>query len=201
MQIIGIVGGIASGKSLVAEQFQSLGAGLLDGDRAGHEVLKDAEVCRQIRDRWGPGVFDQEGNVVRSELARIVFGAAPEGPRELRHLESITHPRIRAALERQKLQLEQQGYPAAVLDAPVLFKAGWETFCDIIVYVEAPTELRLARALRRGWSKEDFYSREAAQEPLEWKRGRADRVIDNSGSVDATRSQVAEIWHSLRAAD
>ncbi len=84
-----------------------------------------------------------------------------------------------------------------MLDAPLLLEAGWDKFCDTLVFVDAPRELRLARALARGWSEEDFAAREGVQESLDWKRRRADVVVDNSGSPEQTRSQVERLWHSL----
>ena len=86
---------------------------------------------------------------------------------------------------------------AAALDAPLLLEAGWDRLCDTLVFVDAPRGLRLARARKRGWSEADFARREAAQQSLEAKRGRADLVVDNSGPLDATRAQVERLWHSL----
>ena len=85
----------------------------------------------------------------------------------------------------------------AVLDAPLLWEAGWNDWCDKIVFVEAPREERLRRALARGWSREDFAAREAAQESLERKRASADAIIDNSGPPERTQAQVERLWASL----
>jgi dephospho-CoA kinase len=197
MKIIGLLGGIASGKSLVARQFCELGAGLLDGDRAGHEVLRLPEVKQLVRERWGQSVFAADGEVDRKALGRIVFDASSEGRSELEYLEKITHSRIGRRLRQQTADLAAQGRAAAVLDAPVMLKAGWDAFCDHIVFVEAPEEVRRARALARGWSQEDIARRESVQEPLEVKRARAEFVIDNSGTPEQTRKQVERLWGSL----
>jgi dephospho-CoA kinase len=93
-RIVGLLGGIASGKSLAAAQLVNLGAGLLDADAAGHEVLKRDDVRQAIRLRWGDGVFDAAGHVVRPALARLVFAVTPEGRADLAYLEQITHPLI-----------------------------------------------------------------------------------------------------------
>src|SRR5690242_10742265 len=132
MKVVGLLGGVASGKSLVARQLVDLGAGLLDGDGAGHEVLRLPGVERLVRDRWGDAVFAADGSVDRRALARIVFAPPPDGPRELEHLEQITHPRITQRLREQIAVLAAQRRPAAVLDAPVMFKAGWNEYCDFI---------------------------------------------------------------------
>lgn len=196
MLVIGLVGGVASGKSLVARQLSDLGAAILDGDRAGHEVLRTTEVEEAVRRRWGAGVFGPDGRIARSALAAIVFAATPQAREELNYLEQLTHPRIAAMLRGQIAELAAAGTPAAVLDAPVLLKAGWDKFCDRIVYVDAPREVRAARARQRGWNEAQFAAREAAQESLEVKRRHADAVIDNSASAEATQVQVKRLWQA-----
>jgi dephospho-CoA kinase len=197
LRVVGLLGGVASGKSLVAQQLVELGAGLLDGDRAGHEVLRQPEVEEAARKRWGEKVFGPDGHIHRSAVAAIVFGPPPAGPQELEFLEQITHPRIGQLLVKQASDLVAAGKQVAVLDAPVMLKAGWDQLCHLVVFVEVSPEIRLARAQRRGWSQAEFNAREAAQESLEVKRRRADVVIDNSGSPESTQSQVAALWHSL----
>lgn len=199
MKIIGILGGIASGKSLVAEQLRRLGAPRLDADLAGHEALREPAVEAACRQRWGESVFNAEGRVDRQALARIVFAPAPDGPRELAELERLTHPRIAERLTAEIDRQRQAGAKAVVLDAAVMHKAGWDRFCDVIVFVDSPRELRMQRARKRGWSDEDFAAREAAQESLNVKRERADVSIDNSGSTEDTQAQVERLWHALTA--
>jgi dephospho-CoA kinase len=198
MLVIGIVGGVASGKSFVAEQFQRLGAEIIRADQIGHEVLAEVEVRETLRRRWGAAVLDEQGNVSRAAVAQIVFAPPPEGPLQRAFLEQVTHPRIRRKVRRQVDMLTRQGTcPAVVLDVPLLLEAGWDDFCNRIVFVETALELRQQRALQRGWSEADFAAREAAQESLHEKRICADWVIDNSGSPDTTFAQVQNIWRSL----
>ncbi len=197
LHVVGLLGGVASGKSLVARQLCELGAGALDGDAAGHEVLRWPEVEQRARARWGDGIFGADGHIHRPALAAIVFARTPQGRRELEYLEQITHPQIATLLRREIERLAAEGFSVAVLDAPVMLKAGWDRLCDRIVFVDVPDEVRRQRAKERGWSQEDFMAREAAQEPLQIKRDRADAVIDNSGSPAATRKQVERLWQSL----
>ena len=197
MRIIGILGGVAGGKSLVARQLAQLGAGVLDADRAGHEVLRRPEIEAAARARWGPEVFGADGRIDRAKLAKIVFARGPEAAGERKYLEERTHPLIGRLLEEHADRLAGEGCPAAVLDAPLLLEAGWDRLCDTLVLVDAPRELRLARAVRRGWSEEDFVAREDAQESLDSKRAVADAIVDNSGSPEATRARVERMWHSL----
>lgn len=195
--VLGLLGGVASGKSVVAAQLEELGAGRLDADRAGHEVLKLPEVEAALRGRWGDGVFGDDGHVVRSAVAKIVFAPTDEGRRELAFLESVTHPRIGERLRAEAERLAAAGYKVLVLDAPVMLKAGWDAMCDAIVFVDAPRDVRLQRARGRGWTAEEFTRREQAQESPETKRKRADYVIDNGGSIDSTRAQTADLWRKL----
>ncbi len=197
MQVIGILGGVASGKSLVARQLAQLGAGVLDADEAGHEVLRLAAVESAARARWGEEVFGADGRIDRARLARIVFGRSPQAERERAYLEHLTHPEIGRRLAEQAQRLDESGATVVVLDAPLLLEAGWDSFCDKLVFVDAPRPVRMARASARGWSEEDFVAREAAQLPLDRKCERADLVIDGSGSPEFARLQVEEFWRSL----
>ncbi len=197
MRIIGITGGVASGKSMVAQQFSRLGGGVLDADRAGHEVLRLPPVETAARQRWGETVFGADGRIDRARLARVVFAQAPEAERERKYLEQLTHPEIARLLRQQAEGMAAAGTPVAVLDASLLLEVGWDDLCEKTVFVEAPREVRLERALARGWTKEDFEAREAAQESLQRKRERADAIIDNSGSLQRTQAQVERFWASL----
>jgi len=210
--VIGLVGGVASGKSFVARCLEDLGAVRLDADGAGHEVLKMPEVEELARRRWGEPIFSPDGRIVRKALAAIVFQPTEEGRRELSYLEQITHPRIGERLRNQAAVARAR--PAAagaaptaaggvsrvralILDAPVLLEAGWDTLCDLVVYVDAPEQVRLERAQARGWTEEEFRRREGAQVALAEKRARADFVVDNSGTAENTKSEVDRFWKAV----
>lgn len=198
MILIGVLGGIASGKSQVTDQLRQLGADVLDADRIGHEVLEEPEVHAAVLRRWGAEVCDAHGRIDRRRLAAIVFAPPPRGPEELAYLEHLTHPRIGCRLRQQMAEASRAGrHQVLVLDAAVMLKAGWDKFCKHILFVDAPRDQRLARALRRGWTETDFTAREAAQETLDVKRAVADVVIDNSASLKHTFSQVQQFWQSL----
>jgi dephospho-CoA kinase len=197
MKTLGLVGGIASGKSLVAKKLQQLGAVVLDADHAGHEVLRLPHIKEAARGRWGASIFGPDGEIERKRLAAIVFAHTDEGRRELEHLEKLTHPEIGRRLQAQLNLLRDQGVQVAVLDAPVMLKAGWDRFCDQIWFIDAPYEVRLKRAQTRGWTEEEFRARELAQEPVERKRELADLVLENSGDLEYTYRQIERFWHSL----
>lgn len=196
MLIVGIAGGIASGKSAVSSVFEQWGAFILDADRTGHLVLEEPDVRNEIRKIWGDSVFQKDGSINRRALGEIVF--SPERTDDLKELERITHPRIRSHLERKVSDLKKSGeYPIVILDAPVMFKAGWGQFCDQIVFIDSNFEDRCHRAMKRGWTEQELRRREAAQVALETKRMKADWVIQNTGSLDELRDQARNIWEQL----
>jgi dephospho-CoA kinase len=198
MVVLGIVGGIASGKSLVSRRLGELGAEVLDADRIGHEVLFDPEVKRAIRGRWGDDVFDADGQVDRRQLAEVVFAGLPDNREELKYLEQVTHPRIRQRLHETMDRMARTGASSLlVLDAALLLEAGWDGYCDKILFVETPRCIRLQRARRRGWTEAGFEAREAAQASAESKRMRADIVIDNSSTPEHTYEQLETLWRRL----
>jgi dephospho-CoA kinase len=199
MKLLGLIGGVASGKSTVAELFRQQGAVVLDADRVGHEVLRLPAVRAAVGGRWGKDVVGPDGEIDRKALGRIVFAPPPNGPRELAELERITHPEIRQRLAAEIEKLAKSGTRLAILDAPVMLKSGWDRLCDAIAFVDAPRELRLSRALDRGWTAEDFARREAAQEPVDEKRSRANIVLDNSRDLGYIQSQVQRCWQTLTA--
>lgn len=199
MLVIGLAGGIASGKSLVASCFQQLGATVLDADRIGHEVLRDPEVVAAIVLHWGEQVVNQ-GEIDRSALGRLVFGSSQGDTSQLRRLEQITHPRIGQRIQQKLAELKSESesqkseIPAVVLDAPVMFKAGWDNLCDKIVFVDSNESLRQLRAKQRGWPIDELARRESYQTPIDEKRRRSTDIIQNSQSKLETFEQVRRLW-------
>jgi dephospho-CoA kinase len=195
MKIIGLVGGVASGKSLAANLLVELGAVHLDADRTGHSVLADdADVRQALVTRWGNAILDSDGHVDRRAIAKQVFAKSAAGTANRKFLEDLLHPRIRQRLNIVRDEAIATGKPAIVVDAPLLLEADWGSLCDIIVMIDSPRELRLERAKKRGWTEIDFDDREAAQWPPEEKRRHADLVIANCGTPDALRSAIARFW-------
>ncbi|MEM9940209.1 MAG: dephospho-CoA kinase [Planctomycetota bacterium] len=195
MFLIGIAGGVSSGKSAIARCFEKRGARILDADKLGHQVLKQPEVVRSIAAIWGNSIIDESGEINRQSLAELVFD--PEnGPDHLGQLEAITHPRITDLLQ-DELRKIQSDHPNAVviLDAPLMFKAGWDILCHKIVFVDTPIEIRKARAQSRGWSAEELENRERRQLSISQKRDRSNAIVDNSGSLELTCKQVDSLWN------
>ena len=198
MVVIGLVGGVASGKSFVASCFEELGASILDADKIGHEVLQQAEVISAICTQW-PGVRLVDGQIDRASLAQIVFDESNE--LSLEKLESITHPIIGKRIEERLRMLSSAGRKATVLDASVLIKAGLQGQCDKIVFVNVDLETRKKRAACRGWSDDELKKRERFQTPVKQKRKFATDVLDNFGSPEETRKQVLDLWNQWGLGD
>lgn len=202
MLVIGLTGGIASGKSFVAECFAELGCEIVNADLIGHKVLKLPETVERIREAFGDQTV-VDGEVDRRALATIVFPKDAVAPsKELKLLESITHPEIGKWMELQFSEIEQSNSAQAViLDAPVMFKAQWDRFCDRIVFVHADLKIRQQRAALRGWPEGELRRRERQQLPLDQKRERASDEIENSGTADKTREQVRSLWKKWQLRD
>jgi dephospho-CoA kinase len=197
IKLIGIVGGIASGKSFVARVLEKFGSGRLDADGAGHEVLRYPEVEAALRTRWGDEVFTPDGRIDRRALAKRVFGTSATATEDLAYLEQLTHPRIADRLREQAEALIENGKSILILDAPVLLKAGWDRFCTHLLFVDSSLEKRCLRAAERGWKPGELEAREALQEPLAEKRRRADLYVSNDGTAEETESELARLWSEL----
>jgi dephospho-CoA kinase len=197
MYVLGIVGGVASGKSAVAQAFARRGAAALDADRVGHEVLLEPGVIAAFRQRWGEEVVDDNGQVVRRQVARRVFGGDAAATAERQFLDSVTHPRIRARLRGELDEWRATGTRVAVLDAALLYETSWNELCDGVLFVDAPQEVRRQRAITRGWSSEQFADREASQWPVARKRTLATWILANQGSTDEIEPQVDTIWRKI----
>ncbi|MDO5308029.1 MAG: dephospho-CoA kinase [Planctomycetia bacterium] len=198
--VLGIIGGIASGKSHVTTEFQRQGALRFDADAMTRELYSVPEFVEKLRARW-PSAVDQNGVVLRASLAAIVFQDSDAGRVQLNELNALVHPEIfrlfRTWITATKKDSQIDGFRVVILDAPLLLEAGWQEQVDYIVFVDAPTELRLTRALARGWSREEFFRREASQLPIEEKKRRASFLIDSQDNSDVSR-QVAKILTLLR---
>ena len=188
--VIGIMGGIASGKSTLAGVFAELGATIVDADVIGHQVLERPEVKERVRIVWGDSVFSADGSIERSRLGAEVFS----NPEAMSKLSSIVHPLILETLSEEVRESDS----TVVLDAALLDEFSLTAICDHLVFVESPTELREQRALdERGWAPGEIEKRESFQNPLSAKRSKANYVIRNRGDRAALREQARQLWHSL----
>lgn len=193
--IIGLIGGIGSGKSAVARAFAAQGGRVIDADADAKKALCDPAVIDQLVTWWGRDVLDTEGQINRHAVARIVF----HDPAQRKRLESLIHPIV--AMRRNE-QMEQAMADDAVkfivLDVPLLLEVGYDKLCDRLVFVEASRENRLARLRQnRGWDGQELARREKNQWPLDKKKKFAHDVVDNNASEAAIMNQVSRILRSI----
>ncbi|TVP45757.1 MAG: dephospho-CoA kinase [Halomonas sp.] len=189
--IIGLTGGIGSGKSTVARAFEALGAPWVDADDVAREVVAPGEPALiAIKERFGDQVINPDGALNRAALRNIVFKA----PEQRKWLESITHPIVRARLLQYLEQLEHQGAPYVLLVSPLLFESGQHALVSRSIVVDVPEELQLSRTQQRdGVSESQVHAILAAQLPREQRLAQADDVIDNSGDHASMMQQVAKL--------
>lgn len=202
--ILGILGGVGSGKSTVARLFAEAGCAVIDADQAAHQVLQRPEVQAEIRRRFGKEAVNERGEVDRPALAARVFGDAAA----VAALNQIVHPGVREAIARRlgdHRRLHGRQIPAErpetvlVLDVSLLASSPLQAECDRLVFVEAAEEVRRERCQGRGWAPEELARREGHQIPLAEKRAMAHWIIDNNGSLESTRGQVNGILGRLLA--
>ncbi len=197
--VIGLVGGIGSGKSTVAAHLATKAAHILDADTIGHALLDQKPTRLAITRRFGSEVLDpaQPDCIDRATLAQIVFA----DPLALRDLERIIHPRMRLTFEKAIARtLRNRSAKAVVLDAAVLFEAGWDDLCDVVWFVDAPRSARIQRvAQTRNWTPDTLTARERAQQPLEQKKKASTDVIRNDGSLEQLISHIDTLWSRLQA--
>jgi dephospho-CoA kinase len=196
MYVIGLTGGIGSGKSTVAQMLQQKGAKLLSADAAGHEVYEPGRPAwREIVDAFGSDVVGADGKIDRKKLGPIVFS----DPEQLRRLNAITHPRMKE-LMREKLEAARAGGARiAVLEAALLFDAGWDDLAEEVWVTVVPPEVAAKRtAERSGISVEEALSRIRAQMSSEERIARSQVVIDTDCPLERTEEQVSEEWERLQ---
>jgi dephospho-CoA kinase len=189
--VIGITGGIGSGKSTVAKMFGDLGCLVVSSDEQVAEAYRDPAVIQELRLWWGDEIVDAQGRPDRRRMAAIVF----RDPGQRRRLEALLHPKVAALREkRMKEVADNPQVPAIIWDTPLLFEAGLSTQCDAIVFVEAPLSQRLKRVQEaRGWDEAELGHRENSQWPLDKKREISDYTIDNTADAEFVRGQVREV--------
>jgi dephospho-CoA kinase len=196
MRVIGLTGGIATGKSLVAKRLVELGAELIDADRVGWETYKQGtETYRAVIDAFGQDIVGADGEIDRSKLGPKVFGDADQRQR----LEAIVWPAIRRLTSEKLDDLRARRVDVAVVEAAVLIEAAWQDLCDEVWLVVTTPDTAIARMIaRNGLSREAAESRLAAQLSNDDRRAHADVVIENDGSLEELMRRVEEEWSKLR---
>ena len=189
--VVGLTGGIAAGKSTVSARLGALGAHVIDADRVGHRVLMrdGGEAYEGVVTTFGTGILDESQEIVRPRLGRLVFGESER----LAELNRLTHPPMAKRMRREIAEVRARPSPPPfiVLDAAVLFEAGWDALCDEVWTVSTAPERALERLVARNrLSPEAARARIDAQLANAEREARADRVIRNDGTLDALDAAV-----------
>jgi len=195
MKVIGLTGGIGSGKSTVSKFLAELGAVIIDADKVGHEAFKsDTELWREVVAAFGRQILKPSGEIDRNKLGEMVFG----NPELLSRLNQIMHPRMYALVKAQLEEYRRQGVRVVVLEAPLLLEAGWASLVGE-VWVTVASESTVLRRLQEqvGLSEQQSLARIRSQLPSGERIKQADVVIDTDCSLDELRTKVKELWQKL----
>jgi len=195
MKIIGLTGGIGSGKSTVSRFLTELGAVILDVDKVGHEAFKpDTDVWREVMAAFGRQVVTPNGDIDRKKLGEIVFGS----PESLSRLNQIMHPRMYDMVKAQLEEYRRQGADVVFLKAPLLIEAGWVSLVDEVWVTVASQSTVLKRLEKRsGLSEQQSLSRICSQLSSEERVKHADVVIDTECDLNELKSKVDKLWQKL----
>ncbi len=192
MRVIGLTGGVGSGKSTVSQYLQELGAVLIDADKVGHQTyLPGAPAWKDLVAEWGEGLLQPNQEIDRKKLGSIVFS----DPKALARLNSIVHPRMRDIIQQQLDDLKKNGVRVAVLEAAILIEAKWANIADEVWVVDAPEAAVVQRLQKRnGFTEEQARARIKSQLPRDERLSYANVVIDTDCSLDEVRRRVRQAW-------
>lgn len=195
MKTLGVTGGIGSGKTTVCRMLEELGARVFYADHEAKRILEeDAEARQEIVKAFGAKSYLPGGGLNRAFLAQTVFAEADKVER----INAIVHPRVFKHFQEAVTQAREDGVPLMVKEAALIFESGGDRFLDAVVVVDAPKEERVKRVVERDdVGPEDVQARMGHQLPPEELRRRADYLIDNSGSLEKTRTQVEEVYAKM----
>ncbi len=196
MLVVGLTGGIASGKSTVSRIFQENGVPVVCADDLARRAVEPGSSgLEEIRRAFGIGVFDAQGELDRAAMAKIVF--QDKEARKL--LESIIHPAVSREKDRILAELESQGHEIVIVDVPLLYESSWQKSFDLVIVAYAPRDVQQQRLIQRDhMSPQEAQARIEAQMDIEEKKRLADNVIDNTGDLEHTRLQVENVLRQLR---
>ena len=196
MITIGLTGSIAAGKSEVSRLLATLGARVVDADVVAHQTYAPGAAGHALLvSTFGNEILDEAGAVDRRRLGALVFGNAER----LAQLSGIVWPLTRQRVEELKAEAERESVAVFVIEAPLLVEAGWLDLVDQVWFVKASPEVALQRLLGRGHSEEEARARLAARPEIARAEAAAQVIIDNSGSLDALRARVTELWSMLQS--
>jgi dephospho-CoA kinase len=192
-KLIGLTGGIASGKSTVANMIRNLKLPLLDSDQIAREVMLKEDIMKELKKAFGQEIFDDKGKLSRKTLARIIYN--DETARKT--LNAIVHPHVKEEILKE-LKAKHQEDKVVFIDVPLLYESGFDQMMDQVIVVYVPTEVQLDRLINRDHIEKAYAMQKInAQEDLESKIKKADYMIDNRHSVDYTNKQLMQVLEEI----
>ena len=187
------MGGIASGKSTVAQELAKRGCAVIDADEMAKQFLRNREVKKQLRRRFGSRIFDAGGRINRKKLAQIVFADA----KAVKAVNAIIHPRVFERTQELIKKYQQPSVKAIVLDMPLLAEVGWHKKCDKLIFVRCNAKIRLKRAQKKGiFGENELKKRENFQISLDKKAGIAQYIIESNDLSEMIR-QIGKLFPAL----
>ncbi len=193
--IIGILGGVGSGKSAVAAEFAKRGCAVIDADEIAHNLLDKKDLRKRIVARFGREILDSKGQISRRKLAGLVFADA----KKIKALNKTLHPLVLKEVTKLiKKANGQSKVKAIVLDMPLLMEVGWANRCDKLIFVKCRQQIRAKRSQKKGiFSIEMLKNRENYQISLDKKESIADNTIDNNSGFSVLARQVTDIFSGV----
>ena len=195
MVVIGLTGGIATGKSEASRILQELGADIINADLIGHEAYRQGSVgWESVVQAFGKGILDESNEIDRSKLGAIVFSDESE----LQKLNEIMHPIMEKLVEQNILDCQESGSEVVVVEAALMFEAGWNKLVDTVWTTDAPEETVISRLeLRNGLSRSESQKRIASQMDREDRLSRSDVILPNTGDLNAFKNVILSAWLEL----
>jgi dephospho-CoA kinase len=194
MKIIGLTGGIGSGKSTVASILKELGAIIIDSDKVGHEVLNPSTPgWYEVIETFGQDILTQQGSIDRQKLAQIVFNDTEA----LNKLNQIVHPKVEHEVQSRLKKFQEQGLDVVVIEAALIGEAIWPSQAEQIWVVKTPREITLRRLKKRGLSESESLARMASQYPAEERVKHGLVIITNEGTKKDLKTKVTDLWVDL----
>jgi len=196
--VVGLTGGIASGKSTVANMFKEMGIEVIDADVEARKAVEiGEEAYEQIVTYFGEGILNADHTINRSQLGEIIFNDSVKRQK----LNEIVHPDVRRRMNEKKEAAILRGEQVVVLDIPLLFESGLKHMVNVVLLVYVEKDVQLQRLMDRNLlTKEEALARIQSQMPIEDKRKLADKVINNNGTIEDTKKQLIELltdWKTI----
>lgn len=194
--VLGLTGGIATGKSTADEFFKNKNIPIIDSDKVAHNIMNVGKPAwKKVKETFGTDYLNSDQSVNRKKLGKLVFN----NEAELKKLNEITHPLIYQEIQEKIKTEKDKNVPLVIVDAPILFETGGQNYCDKTVVITLPPKIQLERLMaRNNLSKEDALSRINAQMPLEQKEKLATYVVDNAGTIEELDSKLEQVLKKIK---